>query len=170
MNRFKKCHPALIGIAVVCMIAVFAEGDSYTSADDPLVTYSYVTQVLRPQLKQEILAELQNGNLSIGGNDSKDEDEPAPVSASYEVVHATLGQQILADDACEIILRSGSAKAISPFADQGLSDVSSGSEILNGKELSRNHYVIIPRGDGRGVSVTTNDAYFMIRGEYRIVG
>lgn len=160
MKKFHRIITGVLIVALLCVIAVFAEGDSYSSADDPPVTYSYVTQILKAQIKQEILSELEDSDLSSGGGSM----------SAYEVVYATQGQQIIAGDACEIILRAGSAKAVSSFAEQGLSDVTSGGELLNGNSLAINHYVLIPRGDGRGVEVTTNSAYFMIRGEYTIVG
>lgn len=99
----------------------------------------------------------------VGADDSK------PIY-NFEVVHLTEGQVLMASDACEIILRSGSASAISPFAEQGLADYTAGCELLNGAPLVVNHLNLIPRGnDGRGLTVTSYDAYFMVRGGYTIV-
>ncbi len=149
-------------LMIVTGVAVFAAGD-YSSSDDPLVTLSYVNDVLIPQLKSEILAEL--------GTQSSTSTQPSQTSEAsgvYEVVHVTIGQQILPTEPCEIILRSGSAVAVTVDAGQGLSDVTGAKELLSGEALTKNHYVIVPRGDGRGVLVTSNEAYFMVRGGYTI--
>lgn len=160
----------LLLIFVVTGIAVFAVGD-YSSADDPLVTLSYINDVLIPQLKSEIkaeiLAEISNGTGSSTADQPAESVLPS-ANATYEVVHATVGQIILPTEPCEIILRSGSAVAVSVDAGQGLSDTTAEKELLSGDALTKNHYVIVPRGDGRGVLVTSGDAYFMVRGGYTI--
>ncbi len=169
-NKIKRSVVLFLLLLIASSIVVFAEGDAYVSADDPLVTVSYIDQVVRPQLatqiKEEILAELRAGG--IPGGTSAEEG-----SSSYSVVYATSGQTVLADGGAdrstEIILRAGSAVSVSADPGQGLSDLTSSAELLGGAALTRNHYVIIPRGDGRGVRVMSSDAYFLVRGEYRIV-
>lgn len=89
---------------------------------------------------------------------------------NFEIVYLTEGQILMASDNCEIILRSGAASAISPFEEQGLADYTAGAELLNGAPIAVNHLNLIPRGnDGRGLTVTSEDAYFMVRGGYTIV-
>ena len=171
MKNIKKLIPVLAGVLLLCMIAVFAEGDAYISANDPLITLSYVEQMLKPQLKEQIKNEVVE-EIKKEGIPSSSSSSSGSVAATYEVISVSQGQQILAegnDLSCEIILRSGSASAVAPGG-QGLSDLTAGNEISDGASLGRNHYIVIPRGDGRGVVVTTDIAYFMIRGEYRIVG
>lgn len=89
--------------------------------------------------------------------------------AVYEVVHLTKGQKLMAKSAVEIIHRAGICRAISPFSDQGLADMTASVELYNGDELTKNNYCLIPRGnDGRGIIVDSDEVYIMIRGEYTI--
>ena len=92
----------------------------------------------------------------------------------YEVVSLNYGQTLLAGDSCEIILRSGTANVvvqdkINVDAQVGLSDLTASCELLVNTDVPRNHYIIISRGDGRGVIATSDIAYLMVRGEYQIV-
>lgn len=98
----------------------------------------------------------------------------------YSVVLVPYGSTVFAkdpDDSVLVILRTGSAVAVSPFTtpgtSQGLNDLTDGSELYDAAALPLFHNVLIPRGgeDGRGVTVTSVDgAYLMIGGDYVIVG
>lgn len=92
-------------------------------------------------------------------------------SATYEVVFLNQGEKIMTPTGCEIILRTGTAIIVSPFADQGLSDITDGLDLLNEFSVPKNHNLIVPRGgDGRGVMVTSEGgAYVMVRGGYSVV-
>jgi len=105
-------------------------------------------------------------------------DEIGSHAATYEVVYLERGQKLICNggdaSSVEIILRSGQAKAISQYGSsgtyaQGLSDATTSTEIYHGDVLTKNHLVIVPRGDGRGVQVTSTEAYFLVRGTYEIV-
>ena len=75
-----------------------------------------------------------------------------------------------------LILRSGSAVAVSPYTEigtvQGLNDLTDGVDLLNGDQIPLFNSIMIPRGgkDGRGVTVTSLEgAYFLLGGDYTIV-
>ena len=93
--------------------------------------------------------------------------EAAPVSFDYTVECLTNGQKLLGN--CEIILRSGSAEAVCPGAN-GISDLTEGADLADRTALSPNHLLLVPRDDGRGLVVTSKEAYVMVRGTYRIEG
>jgi len=84
-------------------------------------------------------------------------------SSVWQVIQVDAGVAIYATDTSEIVLRSGTAKAIGNKYDEGLSDVTSGVDIKDGTKLITNHLIIIPRGDGRGVIAITN-CYIMYKG------
>lgn len=163
-------------LLAVCTLTVSAEGglDAYKAENDPLVTVSYVDR-----RSEELSAQLQTAADAMKAElyDRIYSDllaELPEANDTYEVVSLTKGQQLMADGPCEIILRSGSAKVVVTDGNNiaqavGLSDVTIGDELLNGSELPRNHYVLIPRGDGRGVTATGDLNYFMVRGAYSIV-
>ncbi|MBQ4140055.1 MAG: hypothetical protein IJD70_01855 [Clostridia bacterium] len=103
----------------------------------------------------------------------------AELGKVYESVFVPYGATVIAsdsDDTVMLILRSGSAVAVSPYTDpgtmQGLNDLTDGKDLYNGDNIPLFNSIMIPRGgkDGRGVTVTSLEgAYFMLGGDYTIV-
>jgi len=155
--KTKRTKIVILGLLIAASLSFVAfVSATYNSEEDPLVTLSYLTDVLVPQMKSQIISSL-SGNT---GNSA---------SNIYQVVELTYGKKILAKNSLELILRpGGSAIVVSPVATQGISDLTSGTELLNNTNLSENHSCLIPRGDGRGILITSEKAYIMIRGEYEI--
>lgn len=97
----------------------------------------------------------------------------------YDKVYVPYGATIKAtdeDDTVMLILRTGSAVAVSPYVEigkiQGLNNLTLGIDICNGESIPLYHNIMIPQGgdDGRGVTVTSLDgAYFLLGGDYTIV-
>lgn len=97
----------------------------------------------------------------------------------YDKVFVPYGATIKAKDEGDtvmLILRTGSAVAVSPYVEvgkiQGLNNLTLGTDICNGETIPLYHNVMIPQGgdDGRGVTVTSLDgAYFLLGGDYVIV-
>ncbi len=90
-------------------------------------------------------------------------------SAVFEVVELTWGDALYAVTACEIQLRAGEAFCIAPDPTQGLADITTGDEVYHGQSLVKNHMLLIPRGDGRGIMANSQSVFIMVRGEYKIV-
>jgi archaellum component FlaC len=103
----------------------------------------------------------------------------AEIGKIYSTVFVPYGATIIAtkaDDTAMLILRSGSAIAVSPYTEpgkiQGINNLTEGVDILDGQNIPLFNSILIPRGgeDGRGVKVTSLEgAYFMIGGDYTIV-
>ena len=103
----------------------------------------------------------------------------AELGKVYDKVFVPYGATIYAKDVNDVvilILRTGSAVAVSPYTQvgtiQGLNDTTNGTDICNGEAIPLYHSIMIPRGgdDGRGVKVTSLDgAYFLLGGDYTIV-
>ncbi len=103
----------------------------------------------------------------------------AEIGKVYDTVFVPYGATIYAkdvDDVVILILRTGSAVAVSPYTQagtiQGLNNTTNGTDICNGEAIPLYHSIMIPRGgdDGRGVTVTSLDgAYFLLGGDYTIV-
>ncbi|MBN2853525.1 MAG: hypothetical protein JXQ23_12385 [Clostridia bacterium] len=83
----------------------------------------------------------------------------------WQIVELDAGISIYATDTSEIILRSGTAKVIGNKLNEGLSDVTVGTDLKDGTSLTSNHLIIIPRGDGRGVKAVTR-CFVMYKGLY----
>jgi len=84
---------------------------------------------------------------------------------SYQVVKVDPGIRILASDTGEVILRSGTARVIGNEHGEGLSDLTAGYELKDGTLVPKDHLLLIPRGDGRGI-VTETVCYIIYKGLY----
>jgi hypothetical protein len=148
---------ALIGLAGVLLFSGLAYSEPGTESD-PLISLSYLEEKL-DEIKDYIDTKLKAAGTA-----------PEPGSTaegSLVVVELFNGQFLIGEAGSEIILRSGSATAItSPSG--GLSDVTAGTNIAEGKPIPENHLLIIPRSDGRGIFVTKNSTFIMVRGAYTI--
>ncbi|MCL2158224.1 MAG: hypothetical protein FWH48_07380 [Oscillospiraceae bacterium] len=123
------------------------------SADDPLVTLSYINKVLKPSLEELI----SKSNASTS-------------SSSYVVLELSKGKKLrVKEGTLELVVRpGGAAVVISEDSAQGIADLTTGEELLNGQSLPINHSLLIPRNDGRGIAITSAVAYVMVRGDYEI--
>lgn len=151
-NKGKKVIVVLGVVAIILgATVVFSEPGS---DNDPLVTLSYVEKRM-DQLKFYIDEKLSKGEVG----------SPSP-SSNLEVVEILSGQSIICKNGTEIILRGGKAKVIASELG-GLSDVTDGKDLGMDKLIPANHLLIVPRNDGRG-AYATEDAIFLVRGEYEI--
>ena len=137
---------AAILLASSLGVAVFAA--SAGSADDPLVTKSYLESVV--------------ADLKKSGTGSS--------SGSYIVLeNLAKGTLVVGGNSTEMILRTGTAVAYIPAsASGGLSDLTAGANVNNNKSISLNHLMLFPRDDGRGIKITKDGAYIMVKGDYTI--
>lgn len=165
MKTMKYIILGIVGIILLLPFTVLADSSDYISSDDPIVTLSYVNDVLIPKIMKQVETAIKESKEE----DNETVDDDVKQSIFYEVLYLTKGQSIVAVNACELILRTGSASVISHIDSNGVADLNTGIELLNGDSLIKNHESLIPRGDGRGVVVTSEDAYIMVKGEYRIV-
>ncbi len=143
----KSTTVILVAVALLMGIAVGFGVHGATQDDSTvLVSLDYIENVLKPWVKEQ-----------TNGSDS-----------AFEVVYLTKGQRLYSEGSMELLVRSGAANAVAPTANQGLSDMTVGGEILNGKKVPINHLVLVPRGDGRGIIITSSESYVMVRGPYSV--
>lgn len=205
MKKIVKIVTAIVlSLALAFMaLCVYA---TYSSEDDPLISLSYVNEVLLPQIK-DMVYDIINGEdvsdvVATTPAETTDEietteeivttevpettevvttAEPEPLfpegtvntGAKYNVVNLLYGQTLFASvNSCEVIVRSGNTKVVSPFTtkweEQGVSDITDGVEIYNDGKVPTNHSIIIPRDDGRGIVALEGGAWVMVRGDYII--
>lgn len=140
----KRIVAGLVIIFSVFAVTVAAAAAAGTpgSEGDPVVTKSYVDSQI---------AQLQSGGTT---------------SATYTVVEVKAGQKVLGKSGTEIILRSGEATAIDNGAN-GVSDITSGTDLMTGQSVGQNHLLLVPKDDGRGIQAIT-DLFVMVRGPYTI--
>jgi hypothetical protein len=85
----------------------------------------------------------------------------------FVVVEASNGQKILLGSGSEVLVRSGQTKAIQGELG-GLADVTAASDLMEGALIPNQHLLISSRNDGRGILVTSDKAYMLIRGSYSV--
>ncbi len=172
----------IMGLEIVLATCILAGGTVFAatigSESDPLVSKSYVDS------KIEQVLTLINGNGTASGGTSSAVDVDAiteqvldklnaedltggSVAASgYVPVSVAVGQTIYGGEGTELILRAGKGN-ISVSGVDGIADITTGEELLNGSKAVKNHLMIVPRDDGRGVEVT-EAAWFLVKGSYEI--
>lgn len=140
----KKSKYVTIGSCVLLVGSIAYAGSTEPGTiNDPLVTKSYVDQ-----------------KISEIGIDNSAQNN------TYEVVFVPAGKVILGKQGSEVILRSGTAKAIDAIGG-GLQDMTDGVDVIGGENIKKYHLMIIPREDGRGM-VAETDCTLMVRGGYEI--
>ena len=154
----------------VLVFSVFAEESSSYAGSDLPVSESYVLRVINT-LEERVYNKIDTMIAALsdridGLQSQLDNGSQTSVqSIEYTVVRLTHGQSVTGN--CEIILRSGTAAALCPGAN-GISDLTAGADLAGDTEISLNHLLLIPRDDGRGITVTSAEAYIMVRGTYTV--
>ncbi len=120
------------------------------SEEDPLVSMSYINDVLMPQVRSYV--------------DSK---AVQAAGEAYQVVNLKKGQTVIGGQSTEFILRMGSATVVATDKG-GLADVTAGVDLSKGSVMPSNHLLIVPFDDQRGVTMQT-DGIVMIKGSYSII-
>lgn len=173
MKRNKLNHIAAAVLAAAVAVGTFASVGStvaaaYDSSDDPVVSLSYLYNVFRTELMEDV-AEKINVTVDSRMEGLLTDGYESGTSDTYEVVELKAGDALYAEAPCDIMLRSGSAVCIAPDPRQGIADYTSAYEIYDGDSLTKNHMCLIPRGDGRGIRAVSESVYIMVRGEYQVV-
>ena len=153
------------------------------SAQDPLASVSYVTQaissalqgqvpdlvtagiqsalpgVVTPIVQSTVQTQLQAAlkNLPAGGS-------------STTVVSVPPGQELVADQGTEFVLRGGSATVrLLGTSGGGFADLTSGQNLGQGAVVPQNHLLLAARSDGRGiVPVGTARILVLVLGQYTV--
>lgn len=150
-------HKIIIGFEILLASLVLTTGIVFANqaggADDPLVTKSYVDDKINKALEKLNSNPQEGSNVNIN-------------AISYTPVMVTVGQTIYGKEGTEIILRSGKGTAVVPTR-EGIANITTGQDLKNDAFVGRNHLLIIPRDDGRGIKVTEN-AWFLVKGDYSI--
>ena len=188
------------GIRIVCVltgllmaVGCYAIAAEYGSQSDPLVTLSYINEVLLPQTKSELDEKLaqtvssydqtlqqktqeleqyvdrQVRNYSSGQLDSAVIDQIA-AAVVQQMGGASGGSAVWAvvqicGVGCQVILRSGAA-VCAAAGSPGLVDLSDAETLENGKGLQANHLYII-NAEGRGFT-SAQGCSVLIAGDYTV--
>ncbi len=165
MRNLKKSIIVFTLIVALLTFGVSAD-EQYSSKNDPLVSLSYVNDVLGPQIMAQVLEKIESQYVKIS-------DLTDMSSAELTLITLSKGDTLMCKGVCEIILLSGNATTIITSssnieAGQGLIDVTDGTIVTNGALIKANHKIIIPKADGRGIIVTGDSVTLLVRGAYTI--
>ncbi len=109
------------------------------SDNDPVISLSYLKEIFQPEVEKDL---------------------------TFNVVSVNKGQTLIGDTGTEMILRMGQATIIATNMG-GIADTTAGFDLADGTDMPSNHYLIIPKNDGRGVKAKT-DCLIMVKGKYEI--
>ncbi len=177
-------------IVCLCIVGLLGMLSSVSGAEsgpgsslDPVVTQSYVkaqTDALEKELSdlkaenealrsdldsiRKDLEALKSGSQegSQGGSG-----QPAQTAAAgFVVVEVPNGGLLVGKEGTEMVLRAGSAAAVAS-KNGGVSDLTAGADLKDGTQIAKNHYLVIPRDDGRGIQCS-GLCYVMVKGDYEL--
>lgn len=152
------------------LLNVTAEGAGVGSqpgtADDPVVTKSYVDQ----QIQKALTGGTSTAPVATA-TPSPSSAPTAPTTSGNEsvIVDVKPGQTLIASAGAEFIVRAGKAVIYSQDAN-GVADLTDGKDLANGVAAPSNHLLSFPR-DGRGITVQTGQTLglvVMVRGGYTL--
>ena len=125
------------------------------SEADPLISKSYITSTVMPQLEDYIEEEVKkqvSGGVSVSAE-------------RFDVISLSAGEKIICENGTELILRMGSATIIATQKG-GIADTTAGCDLADGTPMPSNHLLIVPVADGRGI-VAHNDVLVMVKGGFK---
>lgn len=120
------------------------------SEEDPLVSMSYINDVLMPQVRSYV-----DSKTAVSGGEG------------YQLVNLKKSQTVIGAQSTEFILRMGSATIVATDKG-GIADVTAGVDLPKGSVMPSNHLLIVPFDDWRGILMQT-DGIVLIKGSYSIV-
>jgi len=164
-RKLAKVIAASLTIGTLCF-GVIVNAQPGTP-DDPLVSRSYVnTRIasLEAQIAQ-LSALVESGGFTVTDTTAH---VPGPTVERelFAVVRAEPGMILIGGASTEIILRAGEATVIA--GPNGLANVTSGIDVMNGQAVQLNHLLLVPQADGRGMRFHTT-AYLMVKGDYHLM-
>ena len=158
-----------IAAAAVCVCLLFtaAYAAGAGSANDPLVTLSYLNNTFSQKVQTMVndtvdarKTEMEQALAKVlgqGGNGSGN---------VFTVVTLSKGQTLVGDVGCEVMLRIGTA--VCGTSDSvGLIDTTSGSNLGSGGALATNHLYMVTIST-RSVTATSNTVTVLARGPYTV--
>lgn len=175
-DRITAVFGAIV-LASVTLVGAFSASATGGDQSDPLITLSYLTQVITPELMNKVDEQVAaNEQALIGKVDAAIADYSAKMeqalggpgggSASYTLVTLTPDALLCPGAGSEVILRSGTAKAVSGSAPLMLDSTSGGTMSIGGT-LQANHLYVVPL-EGTVVSAST-ECTLLVRGSYVVV-
>lgn len=154
-----------------------SNGGQPGTADDPVVTKSYVDEQIAKALGGKVPSSTNNAmpdkkddiTKTTVPSASAPTDTTTAANNEVKVVELKPGKKLIAKAGAEFIVRNGYAVVYSMDA-SGAIDITDGTEIFHNQAVKKNHLLSFPR-DGRGIQVQDGQTYnvtVMVRGGYSV--
>ncbi|MCT4542479.1 MAG: hypothetical protein N4A63_02920 [Vallitalea sp.] len=188
----KKGYRIIIGCLLVIVTGLLyssiyaSSGGEPGTIQDPIVTKSYVDEKLDEILIKVNSQKINNTNTTnentnldynkiyknideyISGKiKGIDSDSSNNAANKFKILELEEGTKLICSESSEVILRAGKATIIANETGDGISDLTMGIDLAMGVVVPKNHLLLIPRTDGRGLHITSK-SWVMIKGDYRI--
>ena len=174
-DRITAIFGAIV-LTAVLIVGAFSASAAGGDKDDPLVTLSYLTQVVTPELLEKVDEQVKaneqelTDKLDAAIDDYVRQMEQAlgqgtGTSASYVPVSLAAGQTLRPAAGSELLLRSGEVK-VTAGTSPVLLDATAGNSLGVGGSPTVNHLYVAPL-DGVQLSASSA-AVLLVRGAYSI--
>ena len=164
-----------LALTALCVgAAVAGNGDE----NDPLVTLSYLEQIVIPDVVSQVetKAEARQEELKKSLDEqiaaykkeitALTDSAGSAGNASYTLVTLTGGQTMALDVGCELMLRVGTVK-VNSNTNPALIDIATGESVNNGASLTKNHLYMATIPD-RTLTPTAETVKLLVRGGYSV--
>ena len=134
-------------VAMLCALGITVGGTvalaaSQGSQEDPLITLSYLQQVLTPQLEEKVDAAVADNekalvdklDASIAGYEARAKDAQGSAAAPFQSKSLSRGEKFTPGAGRELLVVSGSLTAVG-----SLTDTTAGKSVSSGAALELNH-------------------------------
>ena len=151
----------------LCAGAALAAGGG--SQSDPLVTLSYLTQTVQPDILRHVdeRANTRQADLMTQFEHRLDQLQGGTGgSAAYTLVTLSSGDRLELEVGCELMLRVGSA-AVNSATEPALIDMTTGGTLANAGSLVQNHLYMATIPD-RTLTASAGTVKLLVRGGYSI--
>lgn len=176
-NKLLIALGVVVAVAVISGVSILAATNVGTSTD-PLVTLSYLTNKLKPQLMTEVQSAVTAAETSLkAALDAKIDSFEADIDSkltgagsgsdvdTFTVVTLSKNQVVTCGIGAEIMLRVGTATAAG--SNPALVDSTAGSTLSAGGALTINHMYLVTI-QGNGLKATAATVKILIRGDYTV--
>ena len=148
----------IVALAMVAAVTVYAVAN-YGTKDDPLVTSSYLQDVVQPRMEDAYRSTLDG---QISEMEDQFADQVAAAGGSYVLVTLENGQTLTGRAGTEILMRTGTAAVAQSVA----IDLTTGETAAVGAKLTEIHLYLV-QADDAGSQVSA-DTTVMVRGSYHV--
>lgn len=165
----------LVAVAFISGASILAVTTLGTTSD-PLITLSYLTGQLKPQVMSDVSASISAAEASLAPSldakvNSFKSDIDTKLSGSgasqtgFVLVTLSKGQTVNCAVGSELLLRIGTATAAG--STPALVDTTTGSTLSSGGALAANHMYLVSI-QGNGLTATATTVKVLIKGSYSI--